>query len=115
MANRLTMAKIKAILTLHQSGWSYRRIGRELGIRHETASKYIQAAGASKPPRRPPGRSPIRRMPNRVRRAIANPSARRFWPCSIWGYRPSGSGRTSVERTKSSRRVTGASAVSCGA
>ena len=55
MANRLEMAKIKAILTLHQHGWSCRRIGRELGIRHETASKYIQAAGASEPATAPPG------------------------------------------------------------
>ena len=58
MANRLGMAKIKAILTLHQHGWSCRRIGRELGIRHETASKYIQAVGASKPATAPPGSEP---------------------------------------------------------
>ena len=49
MSNRLGMAKIKAILTLHQQGWSCRRIGRKLGIHHETASKYIQAAGVPKP------------------------------------------------------------------
>ena len=55
MANRLRMAKIKAILTLAQHGWSCRRIGRELGIRHETVSKYIQAAGAPKPAKAPPG------------------------------------------------------------
>jgi transposase len=55
MANRLEMVKIKAILTLHQQGWSCRRIGRKLGIRHETASKYIQAAGASKPATAPSG------------------------------------------------------------
>ena len=95
MANRLEMAKIKAILTLHQHGWSCRRIGRELGIRHETASKYIQAAGASEPATAPPGsddpkpatalgRSPIRGRESEFAEAIVNPSGSRFWPCSIW-------------------------------
>ena len=32
MANHLGMAMIHAILTLHQRGWSKRRIARELGV-----------------------------------------------------------------------------------
>ena len=35
MANQLRMAKIHTILTLREQGWSFRRIGRELGIRRE--------------------------------------------------------------------------------
>ena len=32
MANQLKMAKVQTILTLHQQGWSQRRISDELGI-----------------------------------------------------------------------------------
>lgn len=45
MANRLTMADIQAILTLHERGWRNRRIARELGVDRETVAKYIRAAG----------------------------------------------------------------------
>ena len=36
MANQLKMAKINAILTLRERGWSCRRIARELGVHRET-------------------------------------------------------------------------------
>jgi len=39
MANELKMAKVNIILTLHEQGWSFRRIARELGIRRETVSR----------------------------------------------------------------------------
>jgi orotate phosphoribosyltransferase-like protein len=38
MANRLKMALIDSIFTLHQRGWSQRRIARELGIDRESAA-----------------------------------------------------------------------------
>lgn len=41
MANRLKMAKINAILTLHQQGWSHRRIAEQLGIHRETVARYV--------------------------------------------------------------------------
>ena len=44
MANCLKMATIQAILTLKKRGWSNRRIGRELGVRRETVSRYIRLA-----------------------------------------------------------------------
>ena len=47
MANRLKMAEVQAILTLHARGWSFRRIGRELGVHRETAARYVQLAEAS--------------------------------------------------------------------
>jgi len=47
MANQLKMAEIHAILTLHARGWSYRRIGRELGIHRDTAARYVRLAEAS--------------------------------------------------------------------
>jgi len=46
MANQLRMAKIHTILTLREQGWSFRRIGRELGIRRETVSRYVRLAEA---------------------------------------------------------------------
>ena len=42
MANRLKMARIQSILSLHAQGWSRRRIARELGIDRETVSRYLQ-------------------------------------------------------------------------
>jgi len=44
MANRLSMAKVSAILSLHQSGHSNRRIAKLLGVDRETVGKYVEAA-----------------------------------------------------------------------
>ncbi len=46
MANQLKMAEVHSILTLHKRGWSFRRIGRELGIHRETAQRYVRLAEA---------------------------------------------------------------------
>lgn len=46
MANRLTMATIEAILTLHKAGYSARKIGELLHVHRETVSKHIAAAEA---------------------------------------------------------------------
>lgn len=53
MANRLTMAKVHSIQTLHARGWSQRRIARELGIHRETVARYVQIAEGD--PRDGPG------------------------------------------------------------
>ena len=37
MANRLKVANVHAVLTLHQQGWSNRRIARELGVPTENS------------------------------------------------------------------------------
>ena len=42
MANRLKMATVQSILTLHERGWSGRRIARELDVDRETVSRYVQ-------------------------------------------------------------------------
>ncbi len=47
MANQLKMAEVHAILTLRARGWSFRRIGRALGVHRETAARYVQLAAAS--------------------------------------------------------------------
>ena len=49
MANQLNMAQIYSILTLRSREWSYRRIGRELGVHRETVKRYVELAaqGAS--------------------------------------------------------------------
>ncbi len=46
MANRLKMAMIQSILTLHSQGWSERRIARELRVNRETVSRYVRTAAA---------------------------------------------------------------------
>src|ERR1700722_7623861 len=61
MANRLKMAKIEAILHLHEQKWSKRRIARELGVHRDTVARVIRTAekiskqaGASTAQNRPP-------------------------------------------------------------
>lgn len=44
MANRLKMAKIDSIVTLHERGWSRRRITAEVGVDRETVSRHIELA-----------------------------------------------------------------------
>lgn len=50
MANHLDMANIDSIVTLHQRGWSQRRIARELGIDRETVARHLQAFMAESKP-----------------------------------------------------------------
>jgi hypothetical protein len=54
MANRLSMAKVNAILSLHQSGHSNRRIAELLDVDRETVGKYVNQA-AENPPNAPTG------------------------------------------------------------
>ena len=56
MANRLSMAKVNAILTLHQSGHSNRQIADLLEVDRETVGKYVSGA-AENPPNAPTGSS----------------------------------------------------------
>ena len=52
--NQLNVSLQHSILTLVASGWSGRRIARELGIHRETVGKYVRL-GHSKPAILPPG------------------------------------------------------------
>jgi transposase len=53
------MATIDYILTLHQRGWSQRRIARELNIDRETVARHLRVRGpASKPANAPLGSNP---------------------------------------------------------
>jgi transposase len=47
MANRLKMANIDTILSLHQRKWSMRRIAKELGIHRDTVAGHIRHHQAS--------------------------------------------------------------------
>ena len=68
MANQLKVAKVLSIKTLHEQGWSQRRIARELGIHRGTVARYLEenakSASAeagpdvSKPAKAPPGSKP---------------------------------------------------------
>ena len=53
MANRLSMAKINAIQTLHQSGHSNRKIAKLLGVDRGSVGKFVQQF--QNPPNAPPG------------------------------------------------------------
>jgi transposase len=55
MANRLTMAEIDAILTLHTTRHSNREIAALLGRDRETVGKYVARAKAQKQPNAPTG------------------------------------------------------------
>ena len=53
MANQLKVAKVLSIQTLHEQGWSQRRIARELGVSRESVAKYLREH--SKPAKAPTG------------------------------------------------------------
>ena len=56
MANRLKMALTESIHSLHQRGWSQRRIARELNVDRETVAKHLRARqDESKPATAPIG------------------------------------------------------------
>ena len=56
MANHLRMALVETIQTLHQRGWSQRRIAEHLGIHRETVARHLERAAAeSKPANAPTG------------------------------------------------------------
>ena len=57
MVNRLPMAKINAILTLHRQGWSQRQIAATLGVDRKTVSEHLQAA-ESKRAKAPTAKAP---------------------------------------------------------
>jgi transposase len=54
MANRLKMAKVNTIRTLHAQGWSQRKIAEQLGIHRETVARQL-AAERPKPAKAPTG------------------------------------------------------------
>jgi transposase len=54
MANRLTMAKIQVILSLHEQGWPNRQIARELDVDRASVAKYVRAAGYDPKPAKAP-------------------------------------------------------------
>jgi transposase len=58
MSNLLQVAVIDTILSLHQRGWSQRRIARELGVNRETVARHLrQQQSAPKPAIAPLGSS----------------------------------------------------------
>jgi transposase len=75
MANVLGDDKKDQILALGRLGWPLRRIERATGVRRETASAYLKAAGiAIRTPRQrqPPPSRPVRCRPTR-------PYCQRVW------------------------------------
>ena len=50
MANQLKMATVQSILTLHERGWSGRRIADELDVDRGTVSRYVELARQASQP-----------------------------------------------------------------
>ena len=55
MANRLTMAQVDAMVTLHKSGHSHSAIARLLGVDRGSVGKYVRRAAAENPQNAPTG------------------------------------------------------------
>ncbi len=53
MTKRLKMPKVQSILALHQQGWPFVRIARELGLHRDTVARYVSLQ--AKPAEAPPG------------------------------------------------------------
>jgi hypothetical protein len=58
MANRLTMAEIDRIVTLHTTEHSNREIARLLGVNRKTVGRYVARAKAENQPNAPTGMEP---------------------------------------------------------
>src|SRR5215207_7638185 len=59
MANLLKVVMVETIVSLHNRGWSQRRIARELGIDRETVARHLRlAAPDSNPAKAPIGSEP---------------------------------------------------------
>jgi transposase len=58
MSNLLQVAVIDTILSLHQRGWSQRRIARELGVHRETVARYLRRLPTDPKPANAPIGSP---------------------------------------------------------
>ena len=95
MANRLTMAEIDKILTLHTTEHSNREIADLLGINRETVGKYVARAKAQNQPNAPHGSTARigRRRSGPSQRVRALPR-RRSWRRSSKASRPIESIRT---------------------
>jgi transposase len=72
VANHLKMALVETIRSLHQRGWSQRRIAEELGIHRETVARHLGQASESKPAIAPPGSEGV---PADPKPAIAPPGS----------------------------------------
>ncbi len=48
LMNRLSVSLQQSILTLHERGWSARRIARELGVHRETVGRELQRSNPAK-------------------------------------------------------------------
>ena len=70
MANVLSDEKRQQVEALRRLGWSLRRIERELGVRRETASAYLKAAGVGVR-----GQGGARAKPATSREVITDPAA----------------------------------------
>jgi transposase len=69
MANQLKMAKIDAILALHQRNWSIRRIAKELGISRQAVARHIRLGVT----RVKVGQAPIGDLPIMLGAKVATP------------------------------------------
>jgi orotate phosphoribosyltransferase-like protein len=77
MANHLTMALADTVRSLHQRGWSQRRIAEELGIHRETVARHLGLAAEAKPAIAPTGsgEASVDSKPAIAPRAILSASA----------------------------------------
>ena len=72
MSNVLNEEKRQQVLALGQLGWPLRRIQQETGVRRETASAYLKAAGIAVRPPGGWGKRPVASKP-------ANEVSPRLW------------------------------------
>ncbi len=86
MANVLGREKREQILALGRLGWTLRRIEAETGVRRETASAYLKAAGIAIRPPRKWGKAPPKPAketstdPGPAKAAIETSTDPRSWP-----------------------------------
>ena len=93
MANRLKVAKVLSIKTLHAQGWSQRRIAQELGVSRGAVARHLQAHSGSQSVGEPPDDSNRAKAPTgsatpatEPNRAKAPPGSRSLLLTSYFRY-----------------------------
>jgi transposase len=82
MSNVLNEEKRQQVLALGRLGWPLRRIERETGVRRETASAYLKAAGIRVRPSGAWGRRPPAKPANDATEATTGSDAGEFAACN---------------------------------
>src|SRR5258708_6588036 len=97
MSNALTEEKLQQVIALGRLGWPLRRIQQETGVRRETASGYLKAAGIAVRPARGWGKHAPESKPANGTNEVSPDFGVDFAASAVTNGAPSGQDATSAD------------------